>query len=284
VSNPVPEPTPSPTPVPTATPAPSRTAAPSPRRTPRASASAAATPAVTATPTMTPAPSGAQTPAATPTPALNTWEAAARQISTAAAGDTVSVKPPDSLIPAEVLALLKQRECVLSVALDGAVCTLDGGGISDASWPLDIGVSREKDAALSAAAGGADRFQLHFAFEGELPCALKYRVKAGGCAPGDTLSLYCRYAHAGASELVQTAMVDSEGYATFAVCHGQDYYVTRVLSDEAAAQAGTVQAAPGVKLPVFFACVAGAALLGAFAALYMLRSALRARRKNRGKE
>lgn len=262
VTNPVPEPDPTPAP----------TAAPTPRRT--ATSQASATPTVTPTPTATPdsAVSTTPTPAATP----DAWALAAQQISAAAQGATVSVQPGDTIIPAEVLALLKERGCVLTVDLGNCVCTIDGRNLGDSpvgADAIDLGVSMEKNEALSGAAGGLDIFQLHFNYSGELPGRFTYTLKAQGCAPGDVLYLYYYYALADVAECVQRAEVGADGNVTFEIYHCSGYFVSdaalegaKMIRDEPAAQAGAVQAQPGVSVTVLVLCAAGAAVLGAAAA------------------
>lgn len=190
------------------------------------------------------------------------WAAAEADIGAAGMGDTVSVAPSDTLLPAQVLSLLKQKGCVLAVDLGSCVCTIDGRalyGVSDS--PIDIGVSMEQDAALSEAARGQDLLQLHFQFGGELPGRFSYTIQARGCSPGDTLSLYCHYARAGTAERVQQALADADGFVTFTICHGQDFYVTRGQAQPAAAQAAALisetKERAGVPLPVVLSCASG---------------------------
>jgi len=258
VSNPVPE---------SATAAPTAAPAATPRRTASATPAPAATP--TATPTLTPTPS--PTPTATP----DAWAAVKEKISAATAGSTVDAESADGVLPSDILALLKQKGCILALNLGNGVCTIDGRNIGSVpEGPLDLRLNLGKDETMSAAADGADLFQLDFGFGGELPGRVGYTMKADGCTVGETLYLYCYYPQAGAVEAIQQATVDADGNVSWQICHGQKYFVTRSLigtaaqaaiANETAAQAGSEQETAGISTGLLIGCTVGAAVVGAMA-------------------
>ncbi len=285
----VPTPTAAPTPALTAAPTSARTPAPTPRRTETTE------PSAESTPSLPPAPSlslelGA-TPSLTPTTTPDPWAAAAQDIAKAEAGDTVRIKPTDAVLPAEVLALLKERGCILKIEMDHYICTIDGRELWTAPGRvIDLSLGMERDETLSEAADGKDLFQLHFACSGELPGRFVYTFKAKGCEPGDVLYLYYYYARAGVAECAQTAAVDADGNVSFSIYHYSGYFVADSLLDgavypkivdAAARQTGAQQAQPGVTIPVLIICSVGAALLGIAAAFLLVRWAVKRREARR---
>ncbi len=92
----------------------------------------------------------------------------------------------------------------------------------------------DKDESLSAAAGGKDAYQLHFAHSGQLPGKLSYTFKAENNKPGDALYLYYYYSQPGVCEGVQLAVVDSNGYVTFDIYHCSSYFVSAETIEGAA--------------------------------------------------
>lgn len=258
VSNPAPTPTPSPRPV--LTPAPTRRSTPVPTATP------VATP--TAAPTSSPAPA----PTATP----DAWAAVKAELA-AAEGSAVAARPGSVPIPAAVLELVRKMRCVLTLDLGNCLCTIDGRDIGSVpAEGLDPTVSLKKDAALSAAAGGFDAWQIHFIGQGELPGKFAYRFHAEGSRPDDVLYLYRYYEKAGVVEGVRQAAVDADGYVTFEFYYGSAYFVSGKIIDTAMnpfastqiivdiAPVETPAAAPGVPVKTLILCAVGAAALAAF--------------------
>lgn len=285
VKNPEPVPTPTPTTAPT--PAPTRTPAPTPRRTATSQPSTTPAPELTpvSSPVNMPGLSVAPAPTATPDP----WTQASQEIAKAREGKTVSVKPTDTKLPAEVLALLKEKGCILKIELGDYVCSIDGREICTVPGSaIDLGANFSKDDALSAAAGGKDLFQIHFNHSGELPGRFVFSFKAQGCNPGDVLYLYHYYPMAGVAECVQQSQVDVNGCVSFMIYHGSGCFITGTLLDDAMnavviaeepdAQAGALQAQPSISIPLLIICLIGAALLGAAATFLLVRCAIRRRK------
>ena len=295
VSNPAPTPTPTPTappptptPAPSRTPAPGRTPAPTPRHTVTPKPSAVESPVLTPELSSTPVQELSATPVPTPTP--EPWTLAAEDIDKAKPGESVSVRPADTTVPASVLALLKERGCVLRIELDGYACTIDGRGLcADSQEAIDLGLSMEKDGALSAVAGRQDLFQLHFSNSEERPGRFVYTFKAKGCKPGDVLYLYDYYERAGVAECVQSAAVDADGNVTFVIYRGSGYFVTETVMNgsvfagikDSVVQAGISQVQPDISVPLLVGCTAGGALLGAAITILLVRWAVK-HRKARG--
>jgi hypothetical protein len=220
-----------------------------------ATVAATSSPSATVTPpaaTKTPKPSAAATPApsasatltASPSPGLAGWTSALDDANAMAEGGTVTVTLPENAqLPAELLAVLKAKGGRLIVDFGSYICIIDGQTLgSAAGMPLDLTLSIDKDAALSAAAGGTDVFQLHFAHEGELPGPVIVSLEAAGYSPGDTLYLYYYYASSGAVEFRQSATVGEDGRINFVIYHCSAYYVTASAPDTAAGVVAPVAA------------------------------------------
>jgi hypothetical protein len=160
-----------------------------------------------------------------------------------AEGGAVTVTRPEStLVPAELLSVLRAKGGRLIADFGTYICIIDGqtlGGAADV--PLDLAMSMDKDDALSAAAGGADVFQLHFAHEGELPGPVTVSFAAEGYSPGDTLYLYYCYASSGATEFRQSAAVGEDGRVAFIIYHCSAYYVADSAPEAAAGAAASVE-------------------------------------------
>jgi hypothetical protein len=199
-------------------PAATKTPKPSTTRTPEPSA------------TKTPAASPTATPVPTPTPVPTGWAKALSDVNAMADGGTATVAQPESAqLPADLLAALRAKGGTLTVDFGAYACSIDGtalGELPPGLAALDLTMSMEKDAALSEAAGGADVYQLHFAYSGELPGPITVSFIAADHNPGDTLYLYYYYAASGATEVRQSATVGTDGRVSFVIYHCSAYFVT----------------------------------------------------------
>jgi hypothetical protein len=183
----------------------------------------------------------------TPTKKPTEWDLAARSAASMKAGDTLNVNgAKDPKIPTELLQALKGRQGKLAVDLGNCTCTIDGAALANIpdAESIDLSMTMEKDAELSAAAGGADVYQMHFAHSGQLPGPFTYRFKAGESKPGDTLYLYFYYDQSGVVEGIQTAVVDADGYVTFTIYHCSSYFVAGGVVEGAAGSLSAPAAGP----------------------------------------
>jgi len=271
-------------------------------------------------PTRTAAPTLMAEPTPTPEPAG--WELAAIQVADMQAGGTVRAAINENAkIPASLLLALAEKKGVLEVDFGGYICRIDGRHLADIpaeAEELNLGMTMEKDPALSEAAGGKDIYQMHFAMRGELPGAFTYSFKAEESNPGDTVYLYYYYAKAGVLEGKQAAVVDEDGSVSFTIYHCSSYFVSREIvdqamhnftaadksqADKAAAldtQPDSAQAqppegqgvsitevseqTPGFPLPVLIACIAAAALLAMAATMFVTKTGIfSSKRKTTGR-
>jgi len=252
------------TPAPPATPTPQ----PSVKKTTKPKAttkpSAANTPDSTATPTATPA--ATLTPAPTPTPELTGWAKALLDVSAMPDGGKVTVTQPENTqLPAEVLTALKAKGGVLDADFGTYSCEIDGsklGNLPPSLTTLDLGMSMEKDDALSATAEEADAYQLHFSYSGELPGPVTVSFAVPDHSPGDTLYLYYYYEVSGAVEVRQAATVDKNGRVSFVIYHCSAYFVTDKLLDSSAGLVASIPDASSATAPTSVPSLAddGAAL------------------------
>jgi|AGTN01.1.fsa_nt_gi hypothetical protein len=175
---------------------------------------------------------------ATPTPEPTGWALAAIDVPSLAQGGTYGITVTDDpTVPASVLASLKEKQGVLNVDFGSYTCTIDGallGTIPEGLAGIDLGLTMEKDAALTAAAGGADVYQLHFNHSGALPGSFTYRFKAESNSPGDIVYLYYYYGESGVIEGKQECVVDAEGYITLNIYHCSSYFISNTLIEGAA--------------------------------------------------
>ncbi len=136
--------------------------------------------------------------------------------------------------------------------------------LSEALSSIDIGMTMEKDAAVSAACGGS-AYELRFNHHGSLPGTFVFRVNAEGASPGDTVYLYYLNEETGTFEGVHAAVVDGEGYVSLYISHCSSYYITDTIIESAensfATPAPAVTAAPEAKLTGMAAFVRGDAVL-----------------------
>ncbi len=174
----------------------------------------------------------------TPTPAPTGWALTAIDVAAMAQGGSYDFTvTDDATVPAAVLASLKEKQGVLNVIFGGYTCTINGallGTIPEGLAGIDLGLSMEKDAALSALVGGADAYQLHFNHSGALPGRFTFRFKADQNSPGDTVYLYYYYDASGVVEGVQTCVVDAEGYISVDIYHCSSYIISKALIEGAA--------------------------------------------------
>ena len=145
------------------------------------------------------------------------------------AGSLSSIQmPEDTLVPVSLLRVLKQTQCTLEIDMGGYICTINGRDLSEIPGDIksvDIGMTMEKDAMLSAACG-ADAYELRFNYHGQLPGLFTFRIKAEGSQPSDTIYVYYFDEEVGAFLGLQTAVVDDEGYVSFGITHCSSYYVS----------------------------------------------------------
>lgn len=180
-------------------------------------------------------PSNPDEPAETAAPTQ--WEVAAQNVETMQAGGAVSVDATqDTKVPASLLTSLKEKKGKLTVNMGAYSCTIDGAALpgTPAADSIDLAMKMEKNAALSAAAGGADAYQLHFANAGQLPGRFTYTFKAEANKPGDKLYLYYYYDQPGVLEGLQSAVVDDNGFVSFVVYHCSSYVVSAGVIEGAA--------------------------------------------------
>jgi len=153
-----------------------------------------------------------------------------------AAGSLGSVEAPDdTLVPVSLLKTLKQNQSALEIDCGGYFCIIDGAMLADTPNDLetiDIGMTMEKDAALSAA-WGCRAYELRFNYHGDLPGTFTFRIRAQGSRPGDTIYLYYFDDTAGEFEGVHTAVVDDEGYVSLNITHCSSYYITNAIIADA---------------------------------------------------
>lgn len=181
---------------------------------------------------------------ATAAPTPSEWDLAAQSVAALASGGTAAVDvdaAQSSKMPVTLLSALKERQARLSVNLGGYSCTIDGASLGNipSAESIDLAMTMEKDAALSAACGGADAYQMHFAYAGQLPGKFTYTFKAEGSKPGDTLYLYYYYDQPGVLEGLQTAVVADDGSVSFDIYHCSSYIVSAgVIANAAGSLAG----------------------------------------------
>lgn len=198
---------------------------------------------VVARPVSTPRPatsSGSNsTPApATPTPAPTGWALTEVDVAAMAQGGQYDMQTPgDPTVPASVLASLKEKQGVLNVDFGSYSCTINGaalGTLPEGLTGINLGLTMEKDETLSAAAGGQDVYQLHFAHAGALPGRFTFRFKAEQNSPGDIVYLYYYYGESGVVEGAAQCVVDDEGYISVEIYHCSSYFVSDTLIEGAA--------------------------------------------------
>ena len=160
------------------------------------------------------------------------WEAAEQAIAGMESGSLGSIEMPDgTFVPISLLQTLQQTQCALEIDMGDYTCTIDGADLAqipDDLGSVDIGMTMEKDAKLSAACGGS-AYELRFNYHGELPGVFTFRVKAEGSRPGDTIYVYYFNEDAGEFESLVAATVDDEGCVSFGITHCSSYYFTNAL-------------------------------------------------------
>ncbi len=186
----------------------------------------------TAKPSAKPSPTVSQ-PAVSPSPTASStldWAGVEDMVADLQEKGTLEVNMEDKPeIPVSVLAALMERDGVLEINFGSYTCTIDGqylAHFSESITAYDLGLSMEKNQALSDAAGGNDVYQLHFSHEGQLPGKFTYKIKATASKPGDTVYLYYYYDQAGVIEGKQACVVDQDGYISFDIYHCSDYFIS----------------------------------------------------------
>ncbi|MHB1315062.1 MAG: hypothetical protein ACYCX2_06175 [Christensenellales bacterium] len=184
----------------------------------------------------TPSPS-TPTPSPTATPQPTQWDLAALSVDGMNPGGTINLDITENTqIPVPLLTSLSGKQGILNINFGGYSCTIDGSSlraIPDGIAAIDLGLTMETDPALSAAAGGADVYQLHFSHEGQFPGVFSFTFKAEKSKPGDTVYLYYYYGQANIIEGKATATVGANGYATFGIYHCSDYFVANTIMENA---------------------------------------------------
>ena len=176
-------------------------------------------------------PAATRDPNATPRPTEppTEWELVEVDVEAAADGAAVEAAiTEDPKIPESLLTLLKSKKTPLVVDFGTYKCTVDPAYLTEFTGigSLSLGLSFDKDEALSAVAGGKDTYQLHFGHQGELPGQLTFSFPASGNEPGDVVYLYYYYGMAEVVEGVQSAVVDADGWITFDIYHCSSYFVS----------------------------------------------------------
>ncbi len=178
-----------------------------------------------------------QKPKPTPKPDPTGWELAENAMIDMAAGGSYDLEITDTKVPDGVLKSLKEKQAMLNVNFGSYSCSINGaelGTIPDDLKSIDLGLTMEKDEAFSAAVGGADAYQLHFAHQGALPGRITYKFKADLSSPGDIVYLYYYYGESGVTEAVQECVVDAEGFITVSIYHCSSYFISKTLIEGAA--------------------------------------------------
>jgi len=175
---------------------------------------------------------------ATATPEPSGWVLAAMEVPEMEQGGQYEMQiTDDTVVPGTVLTALKEKQGVLAVDFGSYSCTIDGAGLGQIPEDLtgiDLGLTMEKDDALSTAAGGSDIYQLHFKHSGALPGCFTFKFKADQNSLGDVVYLYYYYDASGVVEAKQMCMVDEEGYITVNIYHCSSYFVSAALIEGAA--------------------------------------------------
>lgn len=191
---------------------------------------------VVAKPVSTPKPTRDPNATPRPTPEPEGWDLVKIDVDKAEDGTTIQASMEgDTKIPESVLELLAKKKTPLEVDFGTYQCTIDPDDLSgfEGIGSLDLGLTFDKNEALSEVAGGVDVYQLHFAHEGQLPGKFTFSFKAENNKPGDVLYLYYYYGVAGVTEGVQQATVDADGMVTFDIYHCSSYIVTSDVIDGA---------------------------------------------------
>lgn len=176
-------------------------------------------------------------------PEPSEWDAALESIQSMQAGGTLSVDITRSaVIPADVLAALKEKQGTLTLELAGCSCVIDGKtltGIPGSLSAADITMTMEKEKALSSAANGQDIYQLIFAHEGQLPGRFRFSFAATENKPGDVLYLYRYYSASGVLEGIESSVVDADGLASFDIYYRSGYVVSGSVIEGTAGSLGS---------------------------------------------
>lgn len=157
------------------------------------------------------------------------WDIAADSVALLEQGGTISLDITESAkVPAAVLSDICEKKAVMDINFPGYSCRVDGNSftVPKSLKELDLSLSMEKDETLSAAAGGADAYQLHFGHSGQFPGPVTYKIKAENNSPGDKLYLYYYYDQSGKIEGKLSAVVDENGYVEFTIFHCSSYFLS----------------------------------------------------------
>ncbi|MFA5676237.1 MAG: hypothetical protein WDA65_06895 [Christensenellales bacterium] len=164
------------------------------------------------------------------------WELAQDSIGQLQQGGTLNLNITESAkVPAAVLDDITKKQAVVNINFADYSCKIDGSNFSVPSGlkELDLSLKMEKNGSLSAAAGGADAYQLHFGHSGQLPGPVTFSIKAKDNSPGDTLYLYYYYDQSGEIEGKLSAVVDDDGYVEFTIFHCSSYFLSESIIEGA---------------------------------------------------
>lgn len=167
------------------------------------------------------------------------WELASDKLAGAEQGGavTMDITGDDHKIPASMYKALREKQGTLTLNFPTYSCTLNGAALGDLGEDvksLDLGLTFDADPDFSAAVGGGDVYQLHFAHKGEFPGKISFKFKADKNVPGDTVYLYYYYGTSKVIESIQSAVVDADGYVTFDIYHCSSYFVSSAIIEGAA--------------------------------------------------
>lgn len=165
---------------------------------------------------------------AAPSPTPGEWDAAYTEVAAMPEGGSITKDfTQNALVPASLLSSLKDKKGTFTANFTSYSCAIDGNSLTvvPASGSIDLSLKMDKDQTVSAAAGGLDVYQLHFADQ-QLPGPFTFSFKASSNKPGDTLYLYCYYGNSGIIEGVGSCAVDANGSAAFSIFHCSSYIVT----------------------------------------------------------
>lgn len=187
------------------------------------------------------------------TKAPTEWELASGQLAGMAQGGALSIDITggDHKLPASMYNALREKQGTLTLNFPAYSCILSGAALGELDGKsLDLGLTFDADPDFSAAVGGSDVYQLHFAHEGEFPGKIPFKFKAEKNVPGDTVYLYYYYGTSKVIEAVSTAVVDDEGFVTFDIYHCSSYFIASALIEGAAGVITPPAPEPAPEAPV----------------------------------
>ncbi len=177
------------------------------------------------------------TPRATKAP--TEWDLAKEKIAAMEEGGTltIDITGDDRALSPKTYQSLLDKKGIFTFNFGTYSCTLDTSRLDKLGEDvksIDLGLTLDADPDFSAAVGGNDVYQLHFAHKGEFPGKISFKYKADKNAPGDTVYLYYYYGSSKVIESIQSAVVDADGYVTFDIYHCSSYFVSSAIIEGAA--------------------------------------------------